>query len=115
MARLNPIFADGHVMIGYADWRGEARAHLRSGGGFFPFEVAIHGDGTVRILAWLGGQRSLLAGSRIERINGRDAKAVVAELTERMHGDTPQFRARLLGHRFWFFCGKCTVHRQALR
>jgi hypothetical protein len=106
MARLNPIFADGHVMIGYADWRGEARAHLRSGGGFFPFEVAIHGDGTLRILAWLGGRRSLLAGSRIGRINGRDANVVVAELMERMHGDTPQFRARLLGQRFWFFLWK---------
>ena len=106
MARLNPAFADGHVMIGYEDWRGDARAHLRSGGGFFPFEVAIHTDGTVRILAWLGGQKSLLAGSRIARINGRDAKAVVAQLMARVHGDTPQFRARLLGQRFWFLLWK---------
>ena len=106
IARLNPVFADGHVMIGYEDWRGDARAHLRSGGGFFPFEVGIHSDGTVRILAWLGGQRSLLAGSRIARINGRDVKAVVAELMDRVHGDTPQFRARLLGQRFWFLLWK---------
>ncbi|MFC0133941.1 hypothetical protein CR105_08310 [Massilia eurypsychrophila] len=106
MARLNPAFADAHVMIGYADWRGEARAHLRSGGGFFPFEVSIHSDGNVRILAWLGGQESLLAGSRIARINGRDAKVVVAELMERVHGDTLQFRARLLGQRFWFLLWK---------
>ena len=106
MARLNPVFADGHVMIGYEDWRGDARAHLRSGGGFFPFEVAIHTDGTVRILAWLGGRKSLLAGSRIARINGRDAQAVAAELMERVHGDTPQFRARLVGQRFWFLLWK---------
>lgn len=106
LARLNPAFADAHVMIGYADWRGEARAHLRSGGGFFPFEVSIHSDGGVGVISWLGGKRSLLAGSRIARINGRDAKVVVAELMERVHGDTRQFRARLLGQRFWFLLWK---------
>lgn len=106
MARLNPALADAHAVIGFDDWAAATRAHLDAGGGLFPFEVAIDSDGTPRILAWLGGQASLLAGTRIARLDGRDARAVVAELMERVHGDTPRFRTRLLGQRFWFMLWK---------
>src|SRR5690242_7804685 len=37
-ATLNPLLGDGHLFVGFVDWRGDSRAYLASGGVFFPFE-----------------------------------------------------------------------------
>lgn len=105
MARLNPVFADGHLLIGFDDWRQDGAAHLKTGG-YFPFEVALDERGDLRIVSLLGGGASRLAGARIVRINGQDVRLVVEELLARTHGDTPAFRAALLARRWWFFYWK---------
>ena len=40
-ATLNPILADGHLFVGFVDWRGDTRAHLAGGGTLFPFAVRV--------------------------------------------------------------------------
>lgn len=35
LSLLNPVLADGHLFLGYADWRAEGAAHLAASGGFF--------------------------------------------------------------------------------
>ncbi|MEZ0469073.1 S41 family peptidase [Luteimonas salinilitoris] len=106
LAILNPVLADGHLLVGYPDWREDSLAHL-AGKGFFPFEVHVDpADGQPFIRSKLGGGATDLAGARIERIDGRDARRVTRALLARVHGDTPAFRAELLSRRWWFFYWK---------
>lgn len=106
LARLNPVFADGHLMVGFDDWRAEGRRHLDHGGVLFPFEVVIDAQRGLRVRSLLGGAASANAGARIMRIDGRASADVVRELLGRVHGDTPAFRARLLEQRWWFYYWK---------
>jgi hypothetical protein len=106
LARLNSILADGHLMIGYANWRADSAAYLKAGGTFFPFEVFLDAQGAPHIRSELGGAATTLAGARIVSINGRDAKEVAAAMLERVHGDSQVFRANLLGQRWWFYYWK---------
>src|SRR5262245_47046191 len=43
-ATLNPVLGDGHLLVGYVDWRADTRAHLAAGGKLFPFEVRVSPD-----------------------------------------------------------------------
>lgn len=103
LAKLNPLFADAHLMIGLPDWRDDTAETVEAGVGLFPFEVAVGEDGSVSVTAALGGAPTPLAGRRLLRINGRDAGAVAREMLARMHGDTPRFRAALLAQRWWLY------------
>jgi len=103
LARLNPLFADAHMFVGFADWRAETAAHLAADGTLFPFEVAIDQAGTLTITSALGGTATELAGARILTINGLSADRTTQLLLDRMHGDTPRFRANLLGQRWWLY------------
>lgn len=103
LSLLNPVLADGHLFVGYADWRADGRAHLAEGGGFFPFEVDVDENGSVFILAALGGGATELAGARILAINGVVVEVVSAELLRRVHGDTLRFRAAVLSRRWWLY------------
>jgi hypothetical protein len=105
-ATLNPLLGDGHLFVGFVDWRAEARTHLGSGGLLFPFEMNASPDGELHIAQALGGAASDLAGARVEKINGLDAREVTAALLARVHGDTPNFRAALLSRRFWLYYWK---------
>jgi hypothetical protein len=105
-ATLNPLLADGHLFVGYANWRGDAEAHLAGGGAFFPFEVHVTPGAEVFIKSRLGGIETSLAGARLQSINGVDARVVTAELLTRAHGDTPAFRAELVSRRWWFYYWK---------
>jgi Peptidase family S41 len=106
LARLNPVLADGHLFIGLPDWRAESAEALTRGTRYFPFEVVIDAAGDLRIVTALGGGETPLAGTRIVRINGRDAGRVTRTLLARAHGDTPLFRSALVARRWWLF------HRQ---
>ncbi|MRW91772.1 hypothetical protein GJ699_17395 [Duganella sp. FT80W] len=103
LAVLNGLFADAHLFIGSPDWRADTAAHLKSGGGLFPFEVEIDGDGQLVIRAALGDATTELAGARIVAINGVAAGAACAQLLLRTHGDTPRFRSHLLAQRWWLY------------
>jgi hypothetical protein len=117
LATLNPVLADGHLLIAFPDWRGESAQHLEHGGTFFPFEVHVEPQGDVFVRAKLGGEASPLVGAHIETINGISTRQIAAHLLERVHGDTPAFRADLLSQRWWFFYWKVygEPHRFRLR
>ncbi len=105
-ATMNPLLGDGHLFVGFVDWRADARAHLKSGGKFFPFEMQVSPDGALYVERGLGGIGDVLAGAEVATINGADAHAVSAALLARVHGDTPAFREALLSRRFWFYYWK---------
>lgn len=103
---LNPLLADGHFFVGYADWRGETEQYLRDGGALFPFEITVDAQARVRILSALGGAPTAYAGRRIEAINGVPADQVAHALLAHVHGDSARFRADLLSRRWWLFYWK---------
>jgi hypothetical protein len=105
-ATLNPLLADGHLFVGFVDWRGDARAHLADGGRFFPFEMQVTADCAMRVRAELGGQPSALTGATLRTVNGSDAREVCEQVLARAHGDTRVFRADLVSRRFWFYYWK---------
>jgi hypothetical protein len=106
-ATLNPLLADGHLFIGFVDWRADVRAHLANGGRLFPFEVdvtpgcelGLHQDARIAF-------EPPYSHSLIRAINGIAATDVCEQLMARAHGDTRAFRADLLSRRFWFFYWK---------
>ncbi len=106
LATLNPLLADGHLFVGYADWRGDTVRHLEKGGTLFPFEVDVGVDGRVRVVGELGGARSVHTGAYLRSINGHAIAEVTQALLARVHGDSPRFRAHLLSSRWWFFFWK---------
>jgi hypothetical protein len=106
LAKLNPVFSDGHMQISMGDFEVEAAAHLKAGGAFFPFEVQVDGAGDVFIRAEMGGAATPLAARRIESINGRPARDVTAALLALTPGDTPALRANLLSGRWWRYYWK---------
>jgi len=101
LASLNPLLADGHFVIGYPDWRKETRAWLANGGSLFPVEVNIAPDGALQLAA-----DNDSGAARIVSVNGVDASELVSTLSTMAHGDTPLFRANLLGERWWLFYWK---------
>ena len=103
LTRLNPVFADGHLLIGLPGWRGEAARAIERGKGLFPFEIELDDQGNPRIAAALGGGPHPLSGALIRSINGVDAREVAAAMLARAHGDTPKMRRALVSERWWFF------------
>ncbi len=91
-ARLNPYFADGHLMMVFSSARLEAENHLASGQGFFPFELLVDAQENLLIRASLDGSHCDFKGGRIEMINGIPAATIARELLKRMGGITPHFR-----------------------
>lgn len=103
LSKINPVFADGHLVVALPDWRGQTSAWLASGGALFPYEVALDDQGRLTIEAALGGASSELAGARIVAIDKTPTSTLVPELMARVHGDTPAFRANLLAQRWWLY------------
>jgi hypothetical protein len=106
LAKLNPVLADGHLLIGLPDWRGESAEAVKRGEPFFPFEVTLDKAGDLIIVSRLGGSATPLVGARIRRINGLGAREVSRELLARAHGDTSLFRRGLVSQRWWLFYRK---------
>jgi hypothetical protein len=105
-ATLNPLLADAHLLVGFSDWRGDTRAHLARGDVFFPFEVRMSSDCTLRVRALLGGGDTPLAGAGLATIDGVPARQVCEQVLARMQGDTVKFRADLASRRFWLLYWK---------
>ncbi len=105
-ATLNPVLADGHLFIGFVDWRGDTRAHLANGGTLFPFEMKVGANCALHIRAQLGGGETPLSGQTVVEINGVPASDICEQMLARVHGDTRAFRADLASRRFWFFYWK---------
>jgi len=105
-ATLNPLLADGHLFVGFLDWRGESRAHLAAGGVLFPFEMRVSPACALRVRAMLGGASTDVADAELRSVNGIPAPTVCEEMLARVHGETREFRADLVSRRFWFYYWK---------
>ena len=118
LAKINPVFADGHLLVALPDWRADTAAHLAAGGVLFPFELTFDAQGRPVIEAALGGGASDLAGARIVEIDGVPGESVTATLLARTHGDTPALRSALLAQRWWLYhwkvIGASTQYRLVL-
>lgn len=106
LAALNPVYSDAHMQVSMGDFDAEAAAHLKAGGGFFPYQVHVDGKGDLFIVSEVDGAATPLAGKRIASINGMAARDVVARLLALSPGDTPALRANLLSGRWWRFYWK---------
>ena len=106
LATLNPLLADGHLFVGFVDWRGDVRAHLASGGTLFPIGVRVTTDCDVSMREARSPSMQGLEGSRIRTVNGAPMRDLCEQMIERVHGDTRAFRADLLARRFWFYYWK---------
>lgn len=106
LATLNPVFSDAHMQVSMGDFDADAAAHVKSGGGFFPYEVHVDTKGGLFIRAEMGGAATALAGKRIDAINGVPAREVTATLLSLSPGDTAALRANLLSGRWWRFYWK---------
>jgi len=105
-ATLNPLLADGHLLVGFVDWRGDVRAHLGQGGTLFPVAVRVTADCQVSLHDASSPTLMTLDGARIREVNGMPMRDACGQMMERLHGDTRTFRADLLSRRFWFFWWK---------
>jgi len=105
-ATLNPLLADGHLLIGFVDRRGDARAHLANGGRLFPIGVHVSPDCRISVRETRKPALVALEGLRIRLVNGVPVRDMCKQMMDRVHGDTRVFRAALLERRFWFFYWK---------
>jgi len=105
-ATLNPLLADGHLFVGFVDWRGDVRAHLASGGSLFPVGLDVTPDCRVRLHDVENPALMQLEGAQVRGVNGVPMRDICRAMMDRLHGDTRAFRADLLERRFWFFYWK---------
>src|SRR4051812_14416766 len=90
-ATLNPLLADGHLFVGFVDWRADVRAHLANGGRLFPFAVTVSPDCELGVRRDPRASYLSHAGARIRSVDGLDAGELCERLMARVHGDTRAF------------------------
>ncbi len=116
MAALNPVMADGHLVVTFPGGSGaELNRYLSAGGRLFPFDVHVAADGELFIRSALNGAASALQGRRIEAIDGVPGRQISERLLAYVNGDTPAFQAALLSARFPFFYWKLFGDKQSYR
>jgi hypothetical protein len=116
MAALNPILADGHLVVTFPGGSGaELDRHLGAGGRLFPFDVHVAADGELFIRSGFNGAASALQGRRIAAIDGVAGRQISQRLLAYVNGDTPALRATLLSMRFPFFYWKLFGDKQSYR
>jgi hypothetical protein len=116
MAALNPVMADGHLVVTFPGGTGaELKRHVSSGGRLFPFDVYITADGELFIRSALNGAATALQGRRIDAIDGVPGRQITERLLAHINGDTPALRVALLATRFQFYYWKLFGDRQSYR
>lgn len=116
MAALNPVMADGHLVVTFpGGTSAELTRHLSGGGRLFPFDVHVAADGELFIRSALNGEASALQGRRIDAIDGVPGRQISERLLAYVNGDTPAFQAALLSARFPFFYWKLVGDKQSYR
>ena len=116
MAALNPVMADGHLVVTYPGGSGaEISRHLSNGGRLFPFDVHVAADGELFIRSAFNGEASALQGRRIDAIDGVPARQISERLFAHINGDTRAFQAALLSARFAFLYWKLFGAQQSYR
>jgi hypothetical protein len=116
MAALNPVMADGHLVVTFPGGTGaELKRHVGSGGRLFPFDVHIAADGELFIRSALNGEATALQGRRIDAIDAVPGRQITERLLALIHGDTPALRVAQLSVRFPFFYWKLFGAKQSYR
>jgi hypothetical protein len=116
MAALNPVMADGHLVVTFpGGTSAELTRHLSGGGRLFPFDVHVAADGELFIRSALNGEPSAWQGRRIEAIDGVPGRQISERLLAYVNGDTPALRDALLSMRFAFFYWKLFGDQQSYR
>lgn len=116
MAALNPVMADGHLVVTFPGGSSaELNRHLGGGGRLFPFDVHVAADGELFIRSALNGEASALQGRRIDAIDAVPGRQISQRLLAYVNGDTPAFQAALLSARFPFFYWKLFGDKQSYR
>jgi Periplasmic protease len=116
MAALNPVMADGHLVVTFPGGASaELSRHLSAGGRLFPFDVHVAADGELFIRSALNGEASALQGRRIEAIDAVPGRQISERLLTYVNGDTPALQAALLSARFAFFYWKLYGDKQSYR
>ena len=97
MARLNPMFRDGHITLRLpgADYQ----AYLDTGGAEFTLPVELTPHGLV-IAETVADTSQFDPGSRILAINGLAVAPLLDDALSRIHGDSDGLRRHLLETRF---------------
>lgn len=99
MALLNPVFADAHV--GFRRPLSALEAYRDNGGVLFPLPIVFDANGDMRAAA--SGRNSVSLGDRVLSINGISTQTILAELSPRMRGETPELGRLVLQHYFPIF------------
>jgi hypothetical protein len=116
MAALNPLMADGHLVVTFPGGASaELSRHLSAGGRLFPFDVHVAADGELFIRSALNGEASALQGRRIDAIDAVPGRQISERLLAHVNGDTPAFQAALLSARFGFFYWKLFGDKRSYR
>jgi hypothetical protein len=116
MAALNPVLADGHLVVTFpGGTSAELSRHLSAGGRLFPFDVHVAADGELFIRSALNGEASALQGRRIDAIDAVPGRQISERLLAHVNGDTPAFQAALLSARFAFLYWKLFGDKQSYR
>lgn len=116
MAALNPVMADGHLVVTFPGGTGaEIQRHLSSGGRLFPFDVHVAADGELFIRSGFNGEASALQGRRIDTIDGIPGRQISARFFALINGDTPALQRALLSVRFPFYYWKLFGDKQSYR
>ena len=116
LAALNPVMADGHLVVTFPGGSSaELNRYLSAGGRLFPFDVHVAADGELFIRSALNGEATALQGRRIEAIDGVAGRQISQRLLAYVNGDTRAFQAALLSARFPFFYWKVFGDKQSYR
>lgn len=112
MARLNPLFGDGHTLVQFPDVATQLSIFVQNGGRILPDVFWIDAAQQLRLRRETLGTK---AGARVLAINGVPAEQLVATLLARTHGDGPGFRRALASARFpvlyWLLYGGASAYR----
>lgn len=100
LARLNPLFGDGHTLVQFPDRMAHLSRFVGGGGRLLPVDLWIDDQGRLLLRRSTAG---LPAGTLVTAINGRPASGLVAAILDRTHGDSPTFRRALASARFVFY------------
>lgn len=100
LARLNPLFGDGHMLVQFPDRMAHLARFVGDGGRLLPVDLWIDDQGCLRLRRPAAG---LPAGTLVTAINGRPSSGLVAAILDRTHGDSLAFRRALASARFAFY------------
>lgn len=97
LARLNPLFGDGHLLVAFPDRMAALTSHIQAGGRLLPIDIRFDGNDRLVLAKPAAGRP---AGTLVTAIDGKPSSALASAILARTHGDGPALRRALAGDRF---------------